>query len=829
MIQSVDNRWKLELEGGRTALFTDDSRRAIVFQGGDSLCGYKLGGSGLAEFCITNVSGFEYFRKRQEDWLAYRLKGAEKKLVLRNIQTDKEEVFVGVENYKLNKEGTTLVFKREEATPHTVIQSLNWVDISGKHSGKPKVIGESESISDFRFDNTGKKLAFVEKYTYNKREMKSIWYYSAGMDTAVSLVDNNKMNALDSSWEVNDLSNFNIAGERLFFSIKERNHAKEVEGGVAMDIWSTTDAKLQPQQLLEKATGQLGYMAVVDIQNKHIIRLQNEGEEFRLISNKSNDDWGIVVYNEGDQRERYWNNLSRPLYHLVSVKTGERKQVRVPFYGISPGDKYLVGEDSHGNMFTYELATGVTYDVTGLLPLSVGDAGNSDPSWVPSDHRGLSFWGYWLEGDEAMLIYDRYDIWQLDPKGISAPVNLTNGYGRRNNVTFRFIDNEGTIYKRGDRLILAAFDNDNRHNGFYAAVIGNKREPDVLTMGPYIYYAWSAYILEGMRPAKARDAVNYVVWRCSAREAPNYFLTKDFKQFLPLSHVYPERAYNWLQSELVTFCTLDGRKEQGVLYKPESFDPHQKYPVIIHYYESKSDWLNQYIPPDFSDGGINISYFVSQGYLVFIPDIHYTIGEIGESAYSAIAGARNYLVGQPWTDSSHVGISGRSFGGYETNYVITRSNLFAAACADAGVVNNISQYGNYVFNSGMSLQEFCERGQNRMGASLWGKPDLYIKNSPIFQVDKVTTPVLVISNKLDAIVHFEQGVQLFTSLYRLGKRAWLLQYDEEQHSLHQRKNEMDLTIRITQFFDHYLKEKPAPEWMNTGVPAKLKGVDRGLQ
>jgi dipeptidyl aminopeptidase/acylaminoacyl peptidase len=319
------------------------------------------------------------------------------------------------------------------------------------------------------------------------------------------------------------------------------------------------------------------------------------------------------------------------------------------------------------------------------------------------------------------------------------------------------------------------------------------------------------------------------VLRSRSTESPNFFYTKDFKTFNALSNIYPERLFNWLTTELKEFKTIDGRMEQGILYKPENFDAGKKYPVLVHYYEKMSQQLNKFLTPGLSDGTINIPYFVSRGYLVFLPDIHYRTGEIGESAYNSIVAAGNYLSALPFVDGKRMGLTGHSFGAFETNYVITHSSLFTAALSDAGPSNFVSQYGSYELHAGISLQGIVERGQNRMGANLWERPDVYIKNSPIFEADKITTPVLMVCNKLDAIVHFEQGVQLFTALRRLGKKAWMLQYDGEAHSVFQEKNQMDLTIRATQFFDHYLKGKPAPKWMLDGTPAKLKGIETGYE
>ncbi len=173
-------------------------------------------------------------------------------------------------------------------------------------------------------------------------------------------------------------------------------------------------------------------------------------------------------------------------------------------------------------------------------------------------------------------------------------------------------------------------------------------------------------------------------------------------------------------------------------------------------------------------------------------------------------------------------IQGHSFGGFETNFIATNTDMFAAVVSSAGVCDNVSWY-NSTMRRGVSLQYMSEIGQARIGSSLWNSPELYIKNSPIYYANKVSSPLLMFHNKADGIVPFTQGVEFFSALRRLGKRAWMLQYDGEPHSLSDDQNRVDYTIRITQFFDHYLKDAPAPKWMIEGIPAKMKGIDNGLE
>ena len=159
--------------------------------------------------------------------------------------------------------------------------------------------------------------------------------------------------------------------------------------------------------------------------------------------------------------------------------------------------------------------------------------------------------------------------------------------------------------------------------------------------------------------------------------------------------------------------------------------------------------------------------------------------------------------------------------------MITQTDKFKAAGAGAPVSNMTSAYGGIRWGSGITRQVQYEQGQSRIGKDLWSGYDLYIENSPIFFVPKVTTPVLIMHNDKDGAVPWYQGIEFFTALRRCGKIAWLLQYNDEEHNLVERKNTKDLSIRLSQFFDHYLKGAPMPKWMKNGRPAVDKGYDLG--
>ncbi|MGC4231473.1 MAG: prolyl oligopeptidase family serine peptidase, partial [Niabella sp.] len=273
------------------------------------------------------------------------------------------------------------------------------------------------------------------------------------------------------------------------------------------------------------------------------------------------------------------------------------------------------------------------------------------------------------------------------------------------------------------------------------------------------------------------------------------------------------------------FKQVDGTLSQGILYRPQDFDPAKKYPVIIRYYYQFSHLLHEFPTPDYIySAHLDVASLVSRGYLVLAPDIYFTADRPRPaSAWNTVEGAGRYLKTLPYVDSTRMGISGHSRAGGYTNYIITHSTQFAAAFEGAGVSDWVSAQLQLVFNSGYPRPAI---GQ---------EPYIYankqfIMDNPILHADKITTPLLIFHNKLDAAVPFEQGVELYIAMRRLGKKVWMLQYDDgEGHSVVLPKNKEDLTIRVTQFFDHYLKGAPAPKWMTTGVPAKLKGIETGLE
>jgi dipeptidyl aminopeptidase/acylaminoacyl peptidase len=270
---------------------------------------------------------------------------------------------------------------------------------------------------------------------------------------------------------------------------------------------------------------------------------------------------------------------------------------------------------------------------------------------------------------------------------------------------------------------------------------------------------------------------------------------------------------------------LDGVPLQGILYKPENFDPNKKYPMISYFYEDLSDGLHNYVPPN-GRNIINATHYVSNGYLIFEPDIHYEVGYPGPSAVKSVVSGVQKLLERPYVDPKALGLQGQSWGGYQTLYIITQSQMFAAAMAGAPVVNMFSAYGGIRWGTGIARAFQYEKSQSRIGKSIWEAPNQYMENSPLFWLPRVTTPLFTMSNDADDAVPWYQGIELFVAMRRLGKEMYFIDYNNDVHNPASRANQKDIAMRMQQFFDTKLKGAQAPDWMVHGIPAKDKGRDQ---
>jgi len=803
VIQSTNNNEKTEVFSrviGQPKI-TIDSKFLVFIKGRDTLGVFNFESKSM-EY-IPHVLSFDIPTSGNSKILCYQMNNPSKEMIVHNFDNGKNRLFKNVESSFLGKDGQVLILKRKYFEDNIKGESLNWIDLQ---KDEIREIWKGNNSEQITYNLEFNQLAF--------KESDSILYYRKGLNRVICITNQKRAN-LEKPLQLGRLGDFSKDGKNLFIYLQEYNKQKPKND--AVEVWSYTDVRLQSYQ--QNELGQKTYLGILNLRNQKITRLQEENESnFQFMS--INDTVALTKYGQNVNSEMFWNKAGKLRAALISLKDGRRTplpQLEDSFNILSSlNGKYLLYMDkSRVNYYSYEISTGLIQNLT-----------RSSSNWI----GGGAILG-WTENDKFVLIFHENDLWQLDPSGKTKPINVTNGYGKKHNVIFSALLQEYAERPISDdeKLILTAFNSVTKDAGFYSISINKVRDPELLTMGPYAYGYYQLVAGSSLgSPLKAKNTGEYLIGRMSASQAPNYFITKDFKKFVSLTDVDPKKGYNWYTSELHSWTSLDGQKLQGVLYKPQDFDSDKKYPIILHYYEELSDHLNVYLPPRACTGGMNINIptCVSNGYLVFCPDIHYQIGNPMQGTYDAVISAAKYLSHLPFVNEKKMGIQGGSWGGIQTNYLIANTNLFSAASSSAGISDWISGYGT-IDEGGESLQSNIDHGQLRVGQTLWEVPDIYIKNSSVLTAHRITTPFLMMHTKHDGISPYQNMIELFVGLRRLGKKAWLLSYDGNHGVTNKLEN--DLGIRMMQFFDHYLKDKPAPIWMLDGISASRRGIDTGLQ
>jgi dipeptidyl aminopeptidase/acylaminoacyl peptidase len=607
---------------------------------------------------------------------------------------------------------------------------------------------------------------------------------------------------------------FSRDGTRLYLGVAAppETRPKDAPEPLKVDLWHWKDGLLQSMQKVRAdADRKRNFTAVVHLPEGRLVPLAS-----RTVPDVGRPDTGPVAL--GESREPYlpllsWERAYRDFY-LVNVRTGKAERAvekTAAGASLSPEGKYLLYfRKEEGAWYARRVADGRVVNLTAGLRVSFADEEQDRPDYP--DAYGAAAW---TKGDRHVLLYDRYDIWVVDPDTAQARC-LTASLGRKRKLVFRYQDTDPDerAISPDEPLLLSVTDERTKATGYYRVTLGQCR-PEKLVM------------LEKQVGAlvKAREADRFLLRAQRFEEYPDLWVTdSSFGELRKVSDANPQQAqYSWGRAELIEYRNGAGRKLQAVLIRPEGFDPKRKYPLLVYIYERLADRLHQYYPPA-PGTSPNLARYVSNGYVVLLPDIVYKPGKPGESCYECVVPAVQHVIRMGGVDPQRIGLSGHSWGGYQTSYLVTRTTLFRAAEAGAPVANMTSAYGGIRWESGMSRAMQYETGQSRIGSTPWESPRQYLENSPLFRVDRVQTPYLCLHNDGDGAVPWYQGIEFFTALRRLGKEAYMFNYNGEGHGLRDRAAQKHWTVHLDEFFDHYLLGKPRPEWMEKGVPFLQRGT-----
>lgn len=807
-------------------------------------------------------------------------KGTDKSgLIILNPATDRKDTLRHIDSYSFNQDGTILVMTSKKDKKDSL--SATAVMIARAPAQIDTIACGAESYSRLTFSDAEDQLVFLGSTDTSKNRNKCQALYLTGIQAlktgktvqqarthqplAEAAADSATVVSKDGRWAYstkviipqgtqvegtpgwtlneNTELQFTPDGKRLFLGIGAIRPPKDTSivdfETAQLDIWNWDAVYTPPQQRLNvNKTLKKTYSATIDLAVPGTILplATSRFASVRLLGGGLSE-WVLLSDNAKYARTSVWDYNNRRDISLVNVRDGSCKVVAEGLdagrFDVSPSGRYLVWFDNDEmNWFTYNTQTGEKVNLTARTGVPFYDEEDDHPTAAPAHE----FSPKWYKDEDAVLIIDRYDIWKFSPDGKTA-VNLTGGVGRRTHNRFKIVDLKPDTRKPNERrcgvvrplgpkqtVYLSVFNEESQENGFGRVNLARPSK----TLEYFTDTVTYKYV------AGAADTDRIFYQKGNFRECYDLYLTDNFfKTSTKVSAINPQMAgYRWGSAELFRWKAYDGTPLKGIVYMPDGVKEGEKLPVMIYFYEKNANNLYTFWSPAPSRSIVNIPFYTSRGYIVFVPDIVYKVSHPGESAYNCIcAGAEALCEAYPSADRSRMAIQGQSWGGYQTAWLITRTNMFAAAGSGAPVGNMTSAYGGIRWGSGITRAGQYEHGQSRIGKSMWepGALKLYIENSPVFHVDKVQTPVLIMHNDADGAVPWYQGIEFFSDLRRLDKPAWLLQYNKEAHNLVERRNCKDLSVRLQQFFDHYLKGSPMPAWMKTGVPYESKGEYSGFE
>ena len=583
--------------------------------------------------------------------------------------------------------------------------------------------------------------------------------------------------------------------------------AKEEAAGV--EIWHTLDRDPVPQQRVrERQLRRANYLSAWNVESGDFVQLGDDLTERTTMIDGGRHVIGgdETPYDEHAMFRQQFSDL-----YVIDVKTGAKSKIVDRIYGgatPSPDGRYIIWFSGE-HWYAHDLDGGETTNITERVGTVFVDL-DVTPTREQMPSFGIAGW---MEDGRSVLLNDEWDLWRVRLDGLGGEA-ITFGASEsvRYRLASRDLDGDDDGIGSDEKIYYSVYSEWTKKSGFAAAEAGN--EPELLVWEDKNFGGFSTPFL------KAEGADVFAFRMEGFDDSPDYFVAgRDLKDPRQVTNTNPfQDDYAWGRVELVDYANEWGRRLQGVLTYPANYDPSVSYPMIVYHYELLSQGMHQYQIPD-PTRYYNQQIWSQNGYFVFRPDIVYRDRRPGQSNAEtlrpAVAAA---LAKAAAIDEEKIGLIGHSWGGYQTTYFVTQDDLFASAVAGAPLTNLMSMYLSFYWNSGGTDAKIFEISQGRMQVPWWEDWDSYEANSPLHHIQNMETPLLMMFGTNDGAVEYNQGVEFYNAARRLGKQMVMLSYDGENHGLAREPNQLDYQRRIMQWFGHYLKGEPAPDWISTGVP-----------
>ena len=738
-----------------------------------------------------------------------------KVLRLWNLEDGKKHAFKNVTDYSISEKGEVLTYVQN-------VDDTCTINVLNLKTDKSTVIEKKfTGVDGMTYDREAKRMVFLGAQDTTKTKVFELFLYDLENNRLSCLVDTTSEN-IPRAWTVvkNVKPRFSAVHDQLYFGVFDipkqdpKDTLTESEKP-KFDLWHYNEPVLQTQQISSvKRDMNKAYWYSYDFTTGTITELEND-----TLSVQSNfyelKDVALASNKRPYELEYMWDISGKRDYYQVNLKTGESKLIKKGVTSAVPlsrkGDKFVYFNHENGQYYAINLADGKENCLTCE---ATDKTWSGDKNGMPMEEFAIGDYGWNKEGTQ-LFFSEKNDFYTYDFTK-NELISLSKNTGIENNIEFGVYQwNRDSTFAELDNFYLVGLDKKTKGSHLYTFENGK------FTKQAY----WDAKITA---VKKAKNAAVYSIRKQTVIDYPDVsFWKDDVRQIRKISNANPQQSdYNWATVELISWKTYKGLELEGLVYKPENYDPEKSYPLLVYYYELYSDDLHNHYAPRPTASIIFPTEYASAGYIVFIPDIRYEPGYPARSAYDCVmSGTDAVLRKYPNIDSTRMGLQGQSWGGYQTAQLVTMTNRYKAAMAGAPVGNMFSAFGGIRWATGMSRQFQYEKTQSRIGKTMWEAPELYIENSPVFHLPKVETPLLIMHNDDDGAVPWYQGIEIFTGMRRLGKPCWLLNYNGDEHNLMKMANRRDLSIRMRQFFDHYLLNQPAPRWMTEGIPAVKKGKE----
>ncbi|MEQ9308924.1 MAG: prolyl oligopeptidase family serine peptidase [Balneolaceae bacterium] len=844
VVQHTSNSTKYEIELGSNPIISFDENWVVAYKSiplVDQLKEKKdKPKRGLSLLNLTTGVIQEF-----DSVSTYQLSNDGKWLAIKNYQSKEVEDL----KHKNKKVGTVVTLwdlSTNESLRLNFVSEMNFdslsnyfsysiIDTSGNGNGlfvfdlesseKAMISGSEHGYySNLTWDPKRPRIAFTKANldTSYKDSDATLHLWDAKKKNIQTLVTPEQTNQ-DWALRSNNELTFTHDGKRLFFGLMhqsmvdldnkpEKEEDEEIDiydiesivDDRGMDLWHGDDPRIKTHEIVtfNNRKGRT-YTSVYHLDKKRWVQLADLEMPFIQITHNKDK----VM---GNTDEPYLKDITHDGFYedwyVVDLEKGTRVKVNERTSNgsshLSPDSKWVVYYHDK-NWHSFNVKSGTTKNLTGSLGVPFFNEDHDYPSQVP----GYGMAG-WVESGKSVLINDKYDVWQITVSSGEA-IRITNGKGREAKRIFRIRNlRDDNNFGKNEELLLTSYHDIKKNFGFYSAQIGKTGIQQLLEEDKKFTFV-----------AKAENSNQILYKREAYDEFPNLWVADDWKfkstdQISEL-HMNLKEKWNWGKAELIDWLSLDGTFIQGVVIKPDNYDPNKRYPIMTYYYRFFSDRLHDFNEPKTNHRPVFAQY-TSDDYVVFLPDIRFEIGRPGFSATKSLVPGIQKLIEMGIADEDKLGLHGHSWSGYQTAFIVTQTDIFDAAVSGAPVSNMTSAYSGIRWDSGLSRQFQYEKTQSRIGESLIGAPEKYIENSPVFFADKITTPMLIQHGDADGAVPWYQSIEMYLAMRRFNKDVVFLQYHDEPHHLQKFPNKLDYAIRMKEYFDYYLKGVGEPEWILAG-------------